>query len=944
MAGQFEYGASYGRLNDEKTEVEGGATIWAVGELGGGTTYFSRNNMVGLYRELRKSIQRGNAPDHIIFNGELLPKIPNYITRGGRAESLMLGEYVSDIGSASVSMKPHMSRIANLVERSGDRNGMTYVMGNSDRDNMTVKYDLLVYIYNRKPERLFELFYKVSDRVESEEEIIKSTTNTLDHYERRMKNIESDEKKKNLEARIERIRDKVRAHQNEVDDYRKIGEKYVELIKLWFEENGAMPVNDIISKFKAYSNDELFLKIYLESMGSDRRNETLEALRDEFAKANKNLDAARSSKKQDNEKIEELVEKVKTLAKMMTKLGYENVDSVSRTVGKEQMETGSGASIFRFVNMMPGTKSLSTIAQELSMMEAYATIRDVFGRSARLNIVSDRLSVLNVNNMRVMVTYDPVSYSKSVRKDYSKAIQHVINTSEIPVDMIISGHSYKAGEEAFPWRNRSSNYVYSVVLPTFVDREMVSKAWNTGHKTPFLSAFGSMPITSGFYKITYNGGAFQTEFMTSEYLQISAEKEAQRQAGILISRIKNIKPLGITERNIDDKERAQVVSKLPSELNNRLLNVMLLMHGINPSDQNAVPELLRAVSKCGDTKNPKIKEFADNIVRQAINREYNLRKMHFVVLTDTHIGSPGMGEPATRILDSVVGYVSGFKAFRPFNLLLLGDNIEGNLRNHKYEVNIENNQSNVEFFERFLTRKGLNRNSVEFETYMEEYRALMYERQAIPNPDIQAEKLINIIKPLLRNAGMVVTVSGNHVNKTHEDRSMDESIKLGMLISAIIGEDKVVRAPGGDYGHGMYLIDGKPFFMIHKPSKDPYNQIDKAGIQATTFAGDAHVFRKSIVDNGFQLVSPCLQGINSYAESIGIGVSDSLRGFTMTSLIFDDEHRYPIVSATRLVTLKELEKRGLIRDRNPMIKEFESLKREISGKSRSVKLKQVVGT
>ena len=64
----------------------------------------------------------------------------------------------------------------------------------------------------------------------------------------------------------------------------------------------------------------------------------------------------------------------------------------------------------------------------------------------------------------------------------------------------------------------------------------------------------------------------------------------------------------------------------------------------------------------------------------------------------------------------------------------------------------------------------------------------------------------------------------------------------------------------------------------------------------------------------------------------------------MTSLIFDDEHRYPIVSATRLVTLKELEKRGLIRDRNPMIKEFESLKREISGKSRSVKLKQVVGT
>jgi hypothetical protein len=942
MVAYFEGGVS-GEAVDGAGE-RAGTVIWAIGELGGGTAYFSQSNMVGLYRELRKSMKNGTVPDHIIFDGEALPKIPNYITRGGRAESLMLGEFVSDMSGAVVSMRPHLGRISSMMDAAGKQDAITYVMGVSDRENVTIKYDLTVYLYNRRPDRLFDLFLTNSEKVAAERDIVRSTSNTIMHEEQRLESMAGDEKRSGMETRLVDLRKKRQMHEEIASDYNWISGRYVQLIRLWFDEHSDLDMQTVFEKFGKHSENEAFLNLYFESLSAERREETFVAVKSEFDDLNAKLEAERASKAPNAQKIEEMVERVKFLAKMLTKVGHEETEEISKTAGREQMETGSGASIFRFVNMMPGTKSLSVLAQELAMDEMQATIRDAFGRKSRVNIVSERTGTLEVNGLRALVTYDPVGYSKAVRKDNSSGVMHLINAAEQRLDLIVSGHSYKASEEALPWRNRSSDYVYSVTLPPFVDRDRLREAWNTGHKTAFVSAFGNMPVTSGFYKITHDGYGFRTEFFTSEYMRMAAGKEMQRQARMLSAKLARVKPIGISERSIDEGDRAQLASKLPSELNNRLLNILLLTNGIDPSDPEAVSELIRSANGNGAPSaiHPEVNILSGRLARQMGYIDSKLRRMNFLVLTDTHVGSPGMGEPTTQILDGVVDYVAGLKGFGPYSLLLLGDNIEGNLRNHKYEVNMENNQSNVESFARFLESKGVRRGTKEYRAGMEEYMALMFERQAIPNPDIQAEKLISIIRPLLRSAELVATVSGNHVNKTHDDRSMDESIKLGMLIEAIVGEGKVLRAPGGDFGLGTYTIDGKPFFLIHRPG-NPYGLIDRTGIVATMFAGDAHVFRKNIVGNVFELTSPCLQGNNSYAESIGIGVSNSLRGITLTTLVFDEEHVHPVVSTTKLVTLKELIEKGFVKEASDRIKEFESLKRNVTGKSRRVKMKRVAG-
>ncbi len=933
----FNDGASGGAKNGSEV------SIWAVGELGGGMSYFSHSNMIGLYRELRMSVGNGNVPDHIIFNGEVLPKIPSYITRGGRAESLLLGDYVNDMNDAVVSVRPHLGRISAVMNAAGKQNAITYVMSTSDNENITIKYDLTVYMYNRRPDMLFDLLLSVSDKVAAGEGIIESTMDTIKHYEEHTLAMEEGKRRK-MEDRLLNMKQKMQMHEEEVQDYAAIRDKYAQLVRLWFDEHQEMEMDEVLEKFGQHKNNDTLIDMYLESLGPERRTHTLNAVKGEFDDLNAKLEKMRAGEAPDEAAIEEMTDRIKVLAKMITRLGYEETEQVSKTAGREQLETGSGAAIFRFVNMMPGTKSLSVLAQELALSEMQARIRDAFGRRTGINIISEKTGVLEINGFKVLIAYDPVSYSKTVKKEYSQGIQHLINSSEVPINMVISGHSYKAGEEAFPWRDRSTNYVYSVVLPTFIDREKLGEAWNSGHKTPFVSAYGNMPVTSGFYRIKYDGHGYQSEFMNSEYLQIAANREMSHQTRLLATRLARMKPPAANENKVDNKDRLELASKLPSELNSRLVNALLISNGIDPANSEAVAELVKSAKSgsFGRLKHQEIRRLAEEMHGRIDYREGQLRRMNFVVVTDTHIGSPGMGEPTTQLLDGVVNYVQGLRNFGSYSLLLLGDNIEGNLRNHKYEVNMENDQSNVEVFARFLNEKGVAKGTPEYRRRMEEYMALMFERQAIPNIDIQAEKFITLIRPLLRDAELIATVSGNHVNKTHDDKSMDESIKLGMLIEALEGGEKVVRAPGGDFGLGIYSIDGKPFFLIHKPG-NPYHLVDREGITATMFAGDAHVFRKSIVGNSFELISPCLQGNNSYAESIGIGVSNSLRGITLTTLIFDEKHDQPVISATKLVTLKELVERGFVKGTSKKIKEFESLRRDISGKSKPVKINAVSG-
>ncbi len=910
------------------------SVIWAVGELGGGTNYFSENNIVGFYRELKKDIEQGHGPDHIIFNGELLPSVPNYASKGGRAKLLVMNDVVSDLDGACVYMKPHISRIVEAMEHAGKRDAITYLMSESDFDNVDVKYDRLVNAYNREPQVLLDLFYNISEKIIAQQDILKGTENTLAHYEKQRANETDEAKQKHQDDKIRDVTAKINAHKKELADYQHLEEQYMQLLKLWFKEN-ADTLNQyekVLKKFDRYRTDELLIDLYLKSMNDEKKAQVFEDINGKFEKINKQLEKEKSAETVDAKKVEELIEEAKVLSNLIEKQSFTDISKTEKSIDKQQLTKGVNAYIYRFVNLLPGTKEMTEIANDIAMSEMQISIRDVFGWRTRVNIVSGELSFLNINGTKVMITHDPIGASKQVRKDYRGAVQNLINTSPQEIDLIVTAHSLKASEETYPWRNQSKSYVHHVALPTFYDKEKIKDDWNKRRKTVATKAAGKMPVTSGLYKIRHSGVAFETEFCTSEYLGLVAERERKAQFRALARNLERLKPLEITLHDVDNKEQAQIKSKLPSEMSNKLTNEMLLLLGIDPSDKERVARLGAAIA-AGESKNddPKIAGALKTLGLDAVVDKSKFTKMNFVVLTDMHIGSPGMGEPALFILDGIVDYLSKSNQLAPYTLLLLGDNIEGNLRFHKNELNVENDPYNADVFAKFLKEKGIDPESKRYKDLLNEYKALLFEKTPIHNIDRQVDRLLERIEPIVSKANMVYIISGNHLNKTDPHKTIDESTKLGSKIKDMFKLDDSSLIPGGDYGAARRVINGKEFFFIHKPHEDPVAVVDRSAIEGTVFSGDKHVFRKNIVDNRFSLTSPCLQGNTGYPETVGFAISESLRGFSLVSLVFDEANRHPIISSTKFVTLKELIDGGYVKsvqERSPLIKEFEAAKRE----------------
>ena len=58
--------------------------IWAFGEMGGATEWFNPDLHIGAHLLLENDLKNGNAPDHIIFNGGVLPDVPPHVTKVAR--------------------------------------------------------------------------------------------------------------------------------------------------------------------------------------------------------------------------------------------------------------------------------------------------------------------------------------------------------------------------------------------------------------------------------------------------------------------------------------------------------------------------------------------------------------------------------------------------------------------------------------------------------------------------------------------------------------------------------------------------------------------------------------------------------------------------------------------------------------------------------------------
>ncbi len=989
---------------EDKTSASSGensntnrTNIWAVGEIHGGTAYFSESNLVGFYKELDDTIIKerdGNlrptetTPNHIIFNGALLPIVPSYSTRGGRPHKLALDNLVSDISNASVILKPHLSRIGNLMAKAGRENNITYVMGPNEKYNFENKFQELIKSFNYNPDQLISSYYVLEEKVKAQKNVIEKTQKNVYGLYQELANLEqeanakiqaydalkddatidpeakkeaqhkanaADDKFKTKKSKLATVELKLRADKSEVNDYETLANLYKKLIGQWFNENKNLSIEQIKSKFGNYRFDDMIF----DNLNVNQLKRALTILTEEYVQLNEQIEKERVKKTPDSQKIDVLTEQSKHIADAMKKKSFDAITEVDKTIEKEQLSAGKSKIIYAFTGMYYASNSTIKIANELAGLEIQAAIKDSFGRRINLNIVSnvyatintgiksnkqsscgtvefatETSSVLEVNSKKILVTGNPPTNERTYPVDNTKVLHHLKNAQKERIDLVIASHSLKGSEELVPWRDQSKEYVLLLTLPPFIDREKAKELqqMDMGLKTPFLDAVSKRPVSSGFYKITYDGASFSTEFHSEEYMKFLSAKVHEEEMKKLAHNLKVLKPLNISSEEIDNKEQAQITAKLPSEMNNKLTNELLMANGIDPNNSAAIAELLSGINRDRSSAitDPNVAKMVEAILaKTSLSGQEKLQEMTFVILTDLHIGSPFMGMPATKILDGVTKYLSE-NLKKEYILAVLGDVLEGDLRSHKNELTLENDPNNLEKFEKWLVNeKGFMRESEEFEWALTQYEAIMCQRYPIASLDSQAEKCADKISPIAQDAKAIYEVSGNHYNKTFPNHNSDEAKRLMGILSSRFPEKFTQQAHGGDWGFWKGQIGGKQFILTHEPYRESTTVHEKLGFEGTVLSGHTHQHKITVEDNGQQVISLHLQGQSPYAESIGIGVSPSLRGFSILTLKFDEHGANPIVRESKVVTLKELIERGYVKtiaEKAPLVAEFEALK------------------
>jgi hypothetical protein len=926
--------------------------IWAVGDIGGGTCYFSESNMVGLYRKLKEDIKNGLVPDHLIFNGELLPKVPRWITRGGMSDSLALADNIEDLNDAAVYMKAHMSRIVNLVSNNGHRCGITYVMGESDRENIKNKYDLLIYCYKSRPKDLAGFLFNMREKIESEVEILGNQIKQL--------RVETDDSKKKY------WRSKIRVQNSYVRDYKDIERGYAELVQNWVENNNEMDPEELLEKFGDYAKNPAFVKILLDGMEQERQTETLIYLERRYKSASKKLADIKRTMGKDKKQIKKAEEELKEfrlLQNKIKKMGYQKIVNFEKKIAKESSEGAMEAAIMHFANTIPGNSKQAKLSYRIAKREIKTKIKDAFGRQMHIELQENNEQIEEINGIKVMTMHKPVTDSVVVAKKIQGLAQKV-HGEEGRVDLLISAHSAKASEEIIPARNFSNEYTYSVTLPFFVDAGKLRQARNEEIKTPLTKAAGTMLPSSGAYKIVHNGYSFETTFYSSEYLKVLSDIEKDEQIAKFADNLRQVK-LTRKKLELDKTDLLQIGSRLYGDeiRDAEILNKLLVSHGISPANKKVMRELISSIEN--RNVNSTVQEVRALLKGRFLSNpaKSELQEINFAIISDAHIGSNGLGMSTLDLIRALQKPIIESFRGRPFIFLGLGDNIEANIKNYKDRTDLENDAANEERFYDYLVKDcKMSPDSPKFRSLMNEYKADLFDKSIAPhNYDVQAQKWAWSVLPIVNAAELSVLVSGNHPNQTPLDQSLDESIKLkeqliakGAVAGIGIKEERIKTVPGGNFGLGEFglydgsrnissqtslkvgsdtltfydtTMGGQPFWLAHRLPRDVHKAVAELGLVGPKLGGHVHNFRKDIVNNSFQLSVPALRGLLTFPNEAGFCVTDSTRGAVVLRLHYAQGNPEPVVSSTRVIMLKELRERGIIQEENPRIAEFKLMRR-----------------
>ncbi len=906
--------------------------IWSVGELGGGTNYFGKDNLLGIYKMLKDRISNGKEPDLIVFHGEVLPEIPKFISKQGRQRSLVISDLIENVDEASVMMKPHLSRITDIIKEKGARTRLVYIMGHSDVMNIDREYDILNSSYNYNPRHIFimrQRYIQILSELEKKEESLRLQIAEKEKavhglYGKRGKSKAIDK----LNSDIVRLGEKKDQKKSEIKDNREIKGLYSELVKAWIIE-GSRDLKYLMEEVGEYLDNELF-----DVIAKYRREDAVGLAKSYETELEKIITKIKreSGKPKSLKSVAKLERKTKEIGNFLTKLSNEII--TREKAGEEKKHNARLEQGHRFTNNIPGTPTRSKISYELASRIMKSRIKDVFGRKESVEIVEDNCTSIGLNGLKLFLSNKPSNTSHMFLKSPNKGVGSVnwaLRTVSSDADIMITSGSPLGLSTYVPKHDQSEQFCYQLSSPPCVDSTKIVDSWNARLKTWFTEILtkGKGSLGSGFDEIEVQGSKIKHTFFSEDILRRKADMEKEEQSIVLAKMIERAGTYEVPSAELDKKDKIQLSNKLPREITNkRLFAKMLKELEVNGrTERKALAGLVRSHSFDGGSSavGQKTRDFfSEYFVPSGSSRE--IEKKNFVILTDVHVGSPGIGYPNELLLNAAVSYIKK-NVKESFVLSFMGDNIEGNLRDHKNEMHIDNDPTNLTRFKGFIEEKGINPGTEEYKRNLEKYATWLYYKTPKANTNAQADAFVDGVRPLLDDlrVSSVVVVDGNHLNKSYMRKDVTESGLLFRSIEQSVPEEKrksVKRIYGGDYGHGDVVIGDLPVLLSH--SVVPEQIIGDLGMEeGLAIGGHRHVHELATSGGKVAFTGAQMQGDTGYPQTIGVPVSESLRGFSVLSVYYDPKEPGKVLAVTdTYINMRHLKDKGYV-NTDPLIMEFE---------------------
>lgn len=878
-------------MGGKRSVPKGTYNIFSLGDMGGAQAYMSERNLIGMSRYLR-GLDNSNLPNVLILGGGVMPYFP---TKGSTANNNYLDTIVPKLNSildSAIYMKPHLNRMLSLLPK---ETKIIYTLGDEDRKNILEIQRSLGLAYKNDMEYLEKLISDENLTVNSRVEILKGIDTSKAKFREMLAKDKNEQSKYDRDMKeLQNIKVKEGINREEKKEAEERRDLLKALYTLKVQESD--PSDGKFDKYLSQKKEEMS-KI-LEEM----KNVT------------------------DSDKLAELSAKSKAISNSIRVMGNKMKEKSS--TNEQYKSDMRNKSVDNYTGNSLTDHRSHEIINKLSESYYLSYLKDAFGRKRKLTLQNEKVdgmiidagrgkfNLITAYSLNVILGARSIGSNNKIVGKLDILANNGLNAEKINPkldNILVTSKNNNSSFTIEPYRDRSDLLTFALAQGPFTDPGKVTSKWNEWVNTKYTQSVQKGIVSNGFtiLRVSDPGLPVKYETKTSDMLFELYVDEMKEQYKVLNKRWSIVKdqdiqfPLnGVSNA---DLEYYVAMNKLPSELKDWELKKYY------PLIKAKIEDDLKASMNA--ERNPEARRELEMLFSQSSadvksNNENN--KLVIALINDIHISNNLLYELLEKSIEDLIKK-------EPDILVLGGDILDGFYKNHGAEPHINNSSYHVEKVKDILRKDSA-------DTLNEFYK--MKSEQLYFNIDEQVifllDKLEDLVYKIAEKGGTVITISGNHYNKTEGQGHRDESTVIANslrqrlqgyldgirkaggnaeleknLEKAIYGITAIV---GGEFGAGEKNINGLKVYLSHEMGTSIESSLvkyimDKRPDRPGAFiSGHDHIAEAGFVGPNLFVKGPSMQeSDSSFMNFLPIPVGDypkgAINGYTLIELDLDRDSR-----------------------------------------------------